>query len=89
MLFRSILLTIIGITQTYLIVKGRTSGVKISSYFVIVPVLIAFLGLLIMINPFSFANVVVVVLFGISSLIYGVTNVIRYFIIQSRQSKSL
>ena len=88
MFLLGIMLLVLGVTQIYLINKSRRAGLIINGYFFVIPAIVAFLGLFIMVNPFTFVNVTVIILFGVSSLVYGVANIIRYFVIKNQESNA-
>ncbi len=87
MITLGVVLLALGVMQLFMVHRAKLAGVLSNSYFYIVPSFLTLLGVLIIFNPFSFANAIVIILFGVSSLIYGVSNLIRYFVVVKSEPK--
>lgn len=85
--FMSILMALLGIalvaggaSQIYAFIQINRAGGQISGAVYFIPALILLTGVMIIINPFAFANAIIILIFGITTLVYGVTNLVRYFL---------
>lgn len=85
--FMSILMALLGValiigggSQIYAFIQINKAGGNINGAVYLIPALILLTGVVIIINPFAFANAVIILIFGITTLVYGVVNLFRYFL---------
>ncbi|MFI3314211.1 MAG: DUF308 domain-containing protein [Rikenellaceae bacterium] len=83
--FMSILMIIVGVAammgafvQFFSFYQIKKAGIALTPISYVMPILMLVLGCLIIANPFHFANVLLIILFGSTSLLYGLTNVVKY-----------
>ncbi|MEG1935199.1 MAG: DUF308 domain-containing protein, partial [Rikenellaceae bacterium] len=80
MILLGVALFIGGASQIYAMIQINRAGGAIKGVVYLIPSLILLAGIVIIINPFTFAEAILILIFGITTLVYGVTNLIRYFL---------
>ena len=75
-----------GISQIVGLLDAR-SYANVSTGFMVMPVLILLSGLLVLVNPFAAASVPFIIL-GVSSTVYGVTELINFYKFRRKAPKA-